>query len=342
MTAAATPWQRRRARFRAHRRAYFALILFGILCILSLAADLIANDRPLLVMFDGEIRLPILRDYAETDYGGVFPTSADYRDPVVQALIDAKGWAVWPPIAYGPDSINYALPAPAPTPPSAENWLGTDAQGRDVLARLLHGFRLSLLFALLLTGLSAIIGVAAGTVQGYFGGWVDLAFQRMIEVWQGLPALYLLIILASLVQPTFGWLLGILLLFHWLGLVGVVRAEVLRTRDADYVRAARALGAGPVRLMLVHVLPNAMVATLTVLPFMLNGAIASLTALDFLGFGLPPGSASLGELLAQGKANLSAPWLGITAFLALGTLLSLLVFIGEGLRDALDPRQGGG
>ncbi len=336
---ALSPPARRWARFRANRRAFMSLWLFLALFGTSLLAELWANDRPLLLSYQGQLHTPLWRVYPETAFGGEFPTPADYRDPFLRARIEREGWALWPLVEYGPRTVNYALPAPAPTPPSAENWLGTDDQGRDVLARLAYGFRLSVLFGLALTLMAAVIGILAGMVQGYFGGKVDLVFQRVIEVWQGLPALYLLIILSSLVQPTVGWLLLILLLFQWLNLVGVVRAESLGARDAEYVRAARALGAGDLRVMLRHVLPNALVAALTFLPFVLNGAIASLTALDFLGFGLPPGSASLGELLAQGKANLSAPWLGLTAFFALALLLSLLVFIGEGLRDAFDPRM---
>jgi len=277
--------------------------------------------------------------YPETAFGGVLPTAAVYRDPEVRRLIEAKGWMVWPPIRYSYDTINYALTVPAPAPPSRENWLGTDDQGRDLLARLIYGFRISVLFGLTLTILSSIVGIAAGAVQGYWGGWVDLLFQRGIEIWSGLPVLYLLIILASLVEPTFWWLLGLMLLFSWLALVGVVRAEFLRARNFDYVRAARALGVRPAVIMFRHVLPNAMVATLTFMPFILNGSITTLTSLDFLGFGMPPGSPSLGEILAQGKANLQAPWIGITGFVILAVMLSLLVFIGEAVRNAFDPRK---
>jgi len=277
--------------------------------------------------------------YPETAFGGVLPTAAVYRDPEVRRLIEAKGWMAWPPIRYSYDTINYSLTVPAPAPPSRENWLGTDDQGRDLLARLIYGFRISVLFGLTLTILSSIVGIAAGAVQGYWGGWVDLLFQRGIEIWSGLPVLYLLIILASLVEPTFWWLLGLMLLFSWLALVGVVRAEFLRARNFDYVRAARALGVRPAIIMFRHVLPNAMVATLTFLPFILNGSITTLTSLDFLGFGMPPGSPSLGEILAQGKANLQAPWIGITGFVVLAVMLSLLVFIGEAVRNAFDPRK---
>jgi microcin C transport system permease protein len=257
----------------------------------------------------------------------------------VRRLIEAKGWMAWPPIRYSYDTINYSLTVPAPAPPSRENWLGTDDQGRDLLARLIYGFRISVLFGLTLTILSSIVGIAAGAVQGYWGGWVDLLFQRGIEIWSGLPVLYLLIILASLVEPTFWWLLGLMLMFSWLALVGVVRAEFLRARNFDYVRAARALGVRPAIIMFRHVLPNAMVATLTFMPFILNGSITTLTSLDFLGFGMPPGSPSLGEILAQGKANLQAPWIGITGFVILAVMLSLLVFIGEAVRNAFDPRK---
>ncbi|WP_349256375.1 ABC transporter permease [Arenibaculum sp.] len=331
--------QRRIANFKANRRGWWSLWIFLVLFVLSLFAEFIANDRPLLVRYEDEFYYPIFQTYPETTFGGEFEMAADYRDPFVAELIDEKGWMVWPPIPYSYRTINYDLPVPAPAPPSAENWLGTDDQGRDVVARLIYGFRISVLFGLTLTLLSSVIGVAAGAVQGYFGGWTDLLFQRFIEIWSGMPTLYLLIILASVVEPNFWWLLILLLLFSWMSLVGVVRAEFLRARNFDYVRAARALGAGNVSIMVKHVLPNAMVATLTLLPFILNGSITTLTALDFLGFGLPPGSPSLGELLAQGKANLQAPWLGLTAFFVLAIMLSLLIFIGEAVRDAFDPRK---
>jgi microcin C transport system permease protein len=335
-----TPLARRRiAIFRASRRGYWSLWIFLALFGLSLCAEVIANDRPLIVRHDGRWYFPVLVSYPETAFGGVLPTAAVYRDPEVRRLIEAKGWMAWPPIRYSYDTINYALTVPAPAPPSRENWLGTDDQGRDLLARLIYGFRISVLFGLTLTILSSIVGIAAGAVQGYWGGWVDLLFQRGIEIWSGLPVLYLLIILASLVEPTFWWLLGLMLLFSWLALVGVVRAEFLRARNFDYVRAARALGVRPAIIMFRHVLPNAMVATLTFMPFILNGSITTLTSLDFLGFGMPPGSPSLGEILAQGKANLQAPWIGITGFVILAVMLSLLVFIGEAVRNAFDPRK---
>ncbi|MBI3504851.1 MAG: ABC transporter permease [Proteobacteria bacterium] len=331
--------RRRLANFRANRRGYWSFWIFLALFALSLGAELIANDRPALVRYDGAFYFPFARAYPETAFGGEFETEADYRDPHVEELIAAKGWIVWPPVRFSYRTVNLDLPVPAPAPPSAENWLGTDDQGRDVVARLVYGFRISVLFGLTLTLLSSIVGVAAGAVQGYYGGWVDLLLQRFIEIWDGLPQLYLLIILAAFVEPTFGWLLGLLLLFGWMGLVGVVRAEFLRARNFDYVRAARALGAPDALIMFRHVLPNAMVATLTFMPFILSGSVVSLTSLDFLGFGLPVGSASLGELLAQGKSNLNAPWLGLTAFFTLAIMLSLLVFVGEAVRDAFDPRK---
>ena len=335
-----SPMNRRRwQNFRANRRGYLSLWVFLALFVLSLLAEFIANDRPLLVRFDGRFYVPVFVDYPETTFGGDFETATKYRDPFVAELIGEKGWMLWPPVRYSYQTINLDLPVPAPAPPSADNWLGTDDQGRDVVARLIYGFRISVLFGLILTAVSSVIGVIAGAVQGYFGGKVDLLFQRFIEIWSGLPTLYLLIILASVVQPNFWWLLGIMLLFSWMALVGVVRAEFLRARNFDYVRAARALGVGNIEIMFRHLLPNAMVATLTFLPFVLNGSITTLTALDFLGFGLPPGSPSLGELLSQGKSNLQAPWLGFTAFAVLAVMLSLLIFVGEAVRDAFDPRK---
>ena len=335
-----TPLARRRlAAFHANRRGSWSLWIFVALFAISLAADVVASDRPLLVRYDGRFHVPVLRAYPETTFGGVLPTEADYRDPDVRRLIEARGFIVWPPVPFRYDTVDWELAGPAPSPPSARHWLGTDDVGRDVLARLIHGFRISVLFGLALTLGASVVGVAAGAVQGYFGGWIDLVFQRLIEVWSGLPVLYLLIILASIVEPNFWWLLGLMLAFSWMTLVGVVRAEFLRARNFDYVRAARALGVASSVIIVRHVLPNAMVATLTFLPFILNGSITTLTSLDFLGFGLPPGSASLGELLAQGKSNLQAPWLGLTAFLVLAVMLSLLIFVGEAVRDAFDPRK---
>jgi microcin C transport system permease protein len=331
--------QRRLANFKANRRGFWSLWIFLILFFVTLFAEFIANDRPILVRYDGGFYMPIFATYPETSFGGEFETEADYRDPYVQEKISEKGWTLWPPVRYSYATVNRNLDRPAPAPPSADNWFGTDDQARDVLARLIYGFRISVLFGLILTILSSIVGVIAGAIQGYFGGWIDLIFQRFIEIWSGLPELYLLIILASIIVPNFWWLLGLLLLFQWTSLVGVVRAEFLRARNFDYVRAAKALGLDDIRIMFRHVLPNAMVATLTFMPFILSGSVVALTSLDFLGFGLPPGSPSLGELLNQGKANLQAPWLGITSFFILAIMLSLLVFIGEAVRDAFDPRK---
>jgi len=331
--------QRRWQSFTANRRGWWSLWLFLIIFTLSLFAEFIANDKPLLVSYENELFYPVFTDYPETQFGGDFETATEYRDPFVQELIEEKGWIFWAPIRYSYDTVNYDLQVPAPAPPSSDNLLGTDDQGRDVLARVIYGFRVSVLFGLTLTFFSSIIGVAVGAIQGYVGGWVDLIGQRFMEIWAGLPMLYLLIIMASIVEPNFWWLLGLMLLFSWMSLVGVVRAEVLRARNLDYVRAAKALGVNRWRILVRHVLPNAMVATLTLLPFILNGSITTLTSLDFLGFGLPPGSASLGELLSQGKQNTQAPWLGISAFLVLAIMLSLLIFIGEAVRDAFDPRK---
>jgi len=331
--------QRRWANFRKNRRGYWSFWIFLALFLATLGAEFIANEKPLLVRYDNQWFFPIFQVYPETTFGGDFPTEAYYRDPFVADLIREKGWMLWPPIAYSHQTVNFDLDVPTPSPPTRENMLGTDDQGRDVLARVIYGFRISVLFGLMLTLSSSIIGIAAGAVQGYFGGWTDLLFQRFIEIWSGLPLLYLIIILSALIEPSFWWLLLIMLLFSWMALVGVVRAEFLRTRNFDYVQAARALGVGDLTIMFRHILPNAMVATLTFLPFILNGSITTLTSLDFLGFGLPPGSPSLGELLAQGKANLHAPWLGITAFVVLAVMLSLLIFIGEAARDAIDPRK---
>ncbi|UYG09612.1 ABC transporter permease [Halomonas sp. M4R1S46] len=340
LTARLSPISRRRlATFHGNRRARWSLWVFLTLFVVSLGAELVANDRPLLMQYQGQWYVPLLVDYPDTEFGGFLPTPANYRDPYIQETIEADGWILWPPIPFTYDTLDMGLSHPAPSPPDARHWLGTDDQGRDVLARVIYGFRLSVVFALVLTIGSMVLGVLIGGVQGYFGGKVDLIGQRLIEIWSGLPMLFLLIILASLVEPNLWWLLGIMLLFSWLGLVDVVRAEFLRARNLEYVRAARAMGLPSHLIMWRHVLPNAMVATLTFIPFLFTGAITTLTALDFLGFGLPPGSPSLGELVAQGKNNLQAPWLGITAFLTLAVMLSLLVFIGEGLRDAFDPRH---
>jgi microcin C transport system permease protein len=356
--------QRRLANFKANKRGYWSFWIFLFIFVLTLFSEFIANDKPLLVVYKGELLFPILHNYPEEKFGG-FLAQTDYRDKVIAKEIDEHGFMVWPPVRYSYRTINRQLPVPAPSPPtwmlseaqcSAAvlrmykkpdgtcrdlecNWLGTDDQGRDVLARLLYGFRLSVLFGLTLAGISSIVGVTAGAVQGYFGGWTDLILQRFIEIWSSLPHLYLLIIVSSIITPSFFVLLGILLLFSWVSLVHVVRAEFLRARNFEYVNAARALGLSNGAIILKHVLPNAMVATLTFLPFVLNSSITTLTALDFLGFGLPPGSPSLGELLLQGKSNLAAPWLGLTGFLVIALMLSLLVFIGEAVRDAFDPRK---
>ncbi len=336
-----TPLQQERvARFKANRRGFWSLWIFAALFGLSLFAEIIANDKPVIVRYDNAFYFPIWNTYSETEFGGEFETEAIYRDPFVEELINEKGWAIWPIIRYSYQTINYALPGPAPFQPTGENWLGTDDKGRDVLSRLIYGFRISVLFGLTLSVFSSVIGVTVGAIQGYYGGKVDLIGQRFIEVWSGMPQLFMLIILASVVQPTFWWLLIITLLFSWMALVGLVRAEFLRGRNFAYVTAARALGVNDRTIMRRHILPNALVATLTFMPFILSGSITTLTSLDFLGFGLPVGSPSLGELLAQGKNNLQAPWLGISAFLVLSIMLSLLVFIGEAVRDALDPRRG--
>ncbi len=331
--------QERWRRFKANRRGYISMWIFLAMFGLSLFAELLANDRPLFIWYEGRPHFPQLKEYTEMDFGGEFVTEADYRDPYVQGLIEEKGWILWPPIRFSYATINYNLPSPAPSPPTRENLLGTDEQGRDVLAGLIYGFRLSVLFGMTLTLFSSIIGIAAGATMGFYGGRVDILGQRFMEIWSGMPTLFLLIILASVVQPNFWWLLGITLLFGWMSLVGVVRAEFLRGRNFEYVLAARAMGLSNARIMFRHILPNAMVASVTFMPFILGGSITTLTSLDFLGFGLPPGSPSLGNLLAEGKANLQAPWLGISAFLILAVTLTLLVFIGEAVRDALDPRR---
>jgi microcin C transport system permease protein len=361
---AVSPLSRRRWQsFKANRRGYASFWLFLILFLISLLSEFIANDKPLYIRYEGKSYFPVFVTYPETAFGGDFETAADYRDPFLQKLITEKGGTViWPPIRYSYNTHNLDLPTPAPSKPTwllseeecravverkhlsscrdlEYNWLGTDDQGRDVVARLLYGFRISVLFGLLLTTISSVVGVAAGAVQGYFGGWTDLLFQRFIEVWTAVPALYLLLIISSVLAPGFFVLLGILLLFSWVALVGLVRAEFLRGRNFEYVQAARALGVSNRVIMFRHLLPNAMVATMTFLPFILSSSVMTLTALDFLGFGLPPGSPSLGEMLSQAKANIQAPWLGIAGFVTVATMLSLLIFIGEAVRDAFDPRK---
>ena len=354
---------RRWQNFKANSRGYVSLWIFLVLFVGSLGAEFIANDKPFFVSFEGRFYFPAVIDYPETTFGGDFETAADYRDPYLQKLIaDKGGYMLWPPIRYSYNTHNLDLPTPAPSPPTwmlteaqckevverkhlngcsdlEYNWLGTDDQGRDVVARLIYGFRISVLFGLILTIVSSVIGVAAGAVQGYFGGWTDLLFQRFIEIWTSLPELYLLLIISSVLVPGFFTLLGILLLFSWVSLVGLVRAEFLRGRNFEYIQAARALGVSNRVIMFRHLLPNAMVATMTMLPFILSGAVMELTALDFLGFGLPPGSPSLGEMLQQGKSNIQAPWLGISGFFSIAIMMSLLIFVGEAVRDAFDPRK---
>jgi microcin C transport system permease protein len=331
--------RRRLAAFRSSKRGMISLAIFGLLFFLSLFAELLANNKPILIRYDGGFYSPLVRDYPETTFGGDFPTNTVYSDPEVQKLIEEKGWILWPPIPYSYDTVLKGEGRTTLQPPSRQHWLGTDDSGRDVMARLIYGFRISVLFGLALTVASTVIGIAAGAVQGYFGGVVDLLMQRFLEIWSSLPTLYLLIILASFIQPGFWVLLGIMLLFSWMALVGLVRAEFLRGRNFDYVRAARALGMMDARIMYRHILPNAMTASLTFLPFILAGSVTTLTSLDFLGFGLPVGSPSLGELLLQGKNNLTAPWLAFTGFFVIALMLSLLVFIGEAVRDAFNPRK---
>ncbi|OIQ72301.1 inner membrane ABC transporter permease protein YejE [mine drainage metagenome] len=358
--------QRRWRNFRANRRAAWSLVIFAVLFGLSLGAEFLANDHPLLVSYKGEIRSPVLQFYSEKDFGGDFQTEAVYHDPVVQCLIisggaegcfdtptkteaeakagalDGKpvtpGWILWPPIPYSYNTIN-DIKGAAPSAPDAKHWLGTDDTARDVLARVIYGFRMSVSFALVVTAATSVLGIAAGAVQGYFGGWIDLIFQRVIEIWGSTPSLYVIIIVAAIWQMSFWLLAGLMVLFGWTHLVHVVRAEFLRARNFEYVRAARALGVSNGVIMVRHVLPNAMVATLTFLPFIITGAISSLATLDFLGFGMPSSAPSLGELTLQAKQNLQAPWLGFTAFFAFAIMLSLLVFIFEGVRDAFDPRK---
>lgn len=326
-------------RFKANKRGFISLWIFTLLFGLSLFAEIIANDKPLLVFYDNQWFVPVINEYAETEFGGEFETEADYKDPYVIELIEESGYIVWPIIPFSYDTINFDIAGAVPSEPDSVNWLGTDDKGRDVLARIIYGFRISVLFGFVLTIVSSFIGVVVGATQGYYGGWVDLFGQRFIEVWSGMPTLFLLIILSSFIEPNFWWLLGIMVLFSWMSLVGIVRAEFLRCRNFDYVRAAQAMGVDDKRIMLRHMLPNAMVASLTMMPFILSGSVTTLTSLDFLGFGLPAGSPSLGELLAQGKANLQAPWLGISAFVVLSLMLTLLVFVGEAVRDAFDPHQ---
>ena len=336
-----TPLARRRLNnFKANRRGYYSMWIFFVLFGLSLFAEFIANDKPIVLHINGETYFPVLEFVTEAEIGGELPIEADYADPFVQNLIEeAGGWTINPIIPYSFDTIDLYIESAAPAQPSAQHWLGTDDGAKDTLARLIYGFRLSVAFGISLTICSSLIGVTVGALQGYFGGLVDLIGQRLVEIWASLPTLLVLIILSSILEPNVYWLLIILLFFSWMALVSVVRAEFLRARNFDYVRAARSLGVSNLTIMRRHVLPNAMVATLTFVPFILSGAVTTLTALDFLGFGLPAGSPSLGELMAQGKNNLHAPWLGLTGFFTLAVLLTLLIFVGEAARDALDPRR---
>ncbi|MDM1756046.1 MULTISPECIES: ABC transporter permease [unclassified Acinetobacter] len=331
--------QARLKRFKKNRLGFGCFILFILIFILSLGAEFIANDKPLLVKYDAQYYMPVFKKYPETTFGGVFETEADYRDPAVQQMIDAKGWAIWPILRYSYQTPNLDLAVPLPSPPTAQNWLGTDDQGRDVVARILYGLRVSLLFGLALTLFASVIGIIVGAIQGYYGGWIDLIGQRVLEVWGGLPTLFMIMILVSLFTPSVYWLFLIMLVFGWPALVGLVRAEFLRARNLDYVRAARSLGVRDRTIMFRHILPNAMSSSLSQLPFMLTANITALTALDFLGYGLPPDAASLGELLLQGKNNLTAPWLALSGFFTLALVLSLLIYIGEATRDAFDPRR---
>ncbi|ODT50837.1 ABC transporter permease [Devosia sp. 63-57] len=358
-----SPLNRRRlANFRANRRGWWSFWIFFVLFVVTMGAEFIANDRPILVSYKGELMVPAFVDYPESTFGGFLATT-NYRDEFIADEISANGWMLWPPIRFSYNTVDPYVAFPGANPPS---WLmsrdvvcqrypqgladpgclpgnfhvlGTDGTGRDVMARLIYGFRISILFGLVLTVASSVIGVAAGAVQGYFGGWVDLIAQRLIEIWTSVPALYLLLIISSVIAPGFWVLLGILLLFSWVTLVGIVRAEFLRARNFEYVTAARALGVSNRMIMWRHLLPNAMVATLTFMPFILSGSVATLTSLDFLGFGLPSGSPSLGQLLEEGKNNLEAPWLGLTGFFTISLMMTLLVFIGEAIRDAFDPRK---
>ncbi len=331
--------QRRLDIFKSNKRGYWSLWIFIVLFFFTIFAEFIANDKPIMISYKNEIYFPVFKFYPETEFGGDFETETDYRDKYIVDIIEKDGWLLWPPIRYSYGTINYNLPVPAPAPPSGENWLGTDDQGRDVVARMIYGFRISVLFGIVLTIFSSIVGVTVGAIQGYFGGKLDIITQRIIEVWSTQPQLFLIIILGSFFAPNFWWLLGIMLLSSWMSLVDVVRTECMKTRNMDYIRAARSLGVREKTIIFRHILPNSIVAALTFMPFILNGSITTLTALDFIGFGLPPGSPSLGELLAQGKANLDAPWLGISGFMIIAVMLSLLIFIGEAVRDAFDPRK---
>ena len=332
-------WQARIHRFRRNRLGFVSLIMFSLIFLACMGANLIANDKPMLVNYQNHWYFPIVKSYPETTFGGVFETETNYQDPVVKDLINQHGYMIEPMIPFADQTPSVSRDVPFPAPPNSENWLGTDDQGRDVLARVLYGLRVSLLFGLALTVAGSIIGIAVGAVQGYFGGWTDLVGQRLMEVWGGLPQLFMIIILVSLFSPSVFVLFGLMLLFGWMGLVGLVRAEFLRARNFDYVRAAKAMGVSDGKIMFRHILPNAMSSSLSQLPFILTANITALTTLDYLGYGLPAGSPSLGELISQGKDNLDSPWLALAGFFSLTIVLSLLIFIGEALRDAFDPRQ---
>ena len=328
-------WQR----LRQHRSGWYAMLIFMGIVAICMAASLIANDKPLLVKYQQSYYLPIWQEYSEQTFGGVFETEANYRDPAVQQLINEKGWVIWPLIPYSENTVNYEVTGSLPAAPSLQNWLGTDDQGRDVLTRILYALRHALLFSFAVTLVSAIVGISMGAIQGYFGGWVDLIGQRILEVWSGLPMLFMLMILVSVFTPNIYWLFAIMCFFAWTSLVDIVRAELLRARQLDYVMAARSIGASHTRIIFRHILPNVMQSSLSQLPFMLTANITALTALDFLGYGLPADYASIGELLLQAKNHLDAPWLGISAFLSLAIVLALLIYIGEALRDTLNPQQ---
>ena len=334
-----TPAGRRWQTFCANRRAYWSLLIFSGIFILSLFAEILANDQPLLVKYKDRFYFPLFKTYTEQTFGGDFPTPADYRDRYIRRNIETDGYLIFPLLPYSFNTVDYDMDTPTPSAPSRAHWLGTDDEGRDILARIIYGLRLSVTFAFLLTAASSVLGIASGAVQGYFGGKIDLTFQRLLEIWESLPQLFVLIIIASIFVPTFWSLLVIMLAFTWMSLTGVVRAEFLRTRNFEFVKAAKALGVGNLRIMFRHILPNAVIASVTFIPFLLSEAIVALTALDFLGLGLPHDYPSLGDLVRQGKDNLQAPWIGISIFIVLSGLLTMLIFIGEGIRDAFDSRR---
>ena len=331
--------QRRLGAFVRNKRAFVSLLLFAVIFVLSLFSEVIANDKPLIMKYQGKFYFPILFEYDDKNFGGDFPTPADYRDPYIKQNIEREGWMLMPLSPFSFNTVDYDLNSPTPSAPSARHWLGTDDEGRDILVRIVYGLRLSIVFAFLLTAISSIIGIFAGAIQGYFGGKLDIFMQRFMEIWESLPQLFVLIIIASIFTPTFWTLLLILILFSWVNLTGVVRAEFLRARNLEFVLAAKALGVSNSRIMFRHILPNAVIATITFVPFILSEAIVALTALDFLGFGLPYEYPSLGDLVRQGKDNLQAPWIGLSIFVVLATLLTLLICIGEGVRDAFDARK---